>query len=215
VIEKYFGHWRGLGPKPDIDLPSVPANRSATLMVPDESKVQDTVALAQNVPLARTDEDYYALALGNAVLAGGFYSSRLSNDLRKKTGLVYSVEAGLEAGNTRSVYLISYACDPANVAKAAEIVSNELKDMQNHPVSADELNRAKAYLLGQVPLKEANIGQIAHRFMALHDLNLPLDEPSLAAGHYAKLSAQDVQNAFRKWMRPDDLVRISQGPVPQ
>lgn len=215
VIEKYFGHWRAVGPKPDIDLPAVPINHSATLMVPDETRVQDNVALAQNVPLARKDEDYYALTLGNAVLAGGFYSSRLSNDLRKKTGLVYSVDAGLEAGNTRSVYLISYACDPDNVAKAAEIVSNEIKDMQNHPVSADELNRAKAYLLGQIPLRQANMGQIARRFIALHDLNLPLDEPFAAAGHYARLSAQDVQNAFRKWMRPDDLVRVSQGPVPQ
>ncbi len=215
MIEKYFGNWHAVGPKPDINLPVVSVNHSATLTVPDDSRVQDTVALAENVPLARKDADYYALELGNAVLAGGFYSSRLSNDLRKKTGLVYSVDADLEAGNTRSVYMISYACDPINVAKAATLVGNELKDLQNNPISAGELLRAKAYLLRQLPLREANVGEIAHSFNALRDLGLPLDEPSVAASHYVSLNADDVQTAFRKWMRPDDLVRVSQGPAPQ
>jgi len=215
VIEKYFGAWHAVGPKPDVDLPAVSANHSATLVVPDDSRVQDTVALAENVPLSRKDSDYYALSLGNAVLAGGFYSSRLSNDLRKKNGLVYSVDANLAAGTTRSLYMISYACDPINVTKAAAIVSGELKDLQNNPVSADELTRAKAYLLRQIPLREANVGQIARRFSALRDLDLPLDEPTIAARNYVNLNAQDVQAAFRKWMRPDDLVRVSQGPAPQ
>jgi zinc protease len=215
AVEKYFGAWRAVGPKPEIDLPAVSANHSAVLSIADDSKVQDTVALAENVPLARKDSDYYALTLGNAVLAGGFYSSRLSNDLRKKTGLVYSVDAELEAGNTRSIYMISYACDPDNVAKAAAIVSNELKDLQTNPVSDEELNRAKAYLLRQMPLREANFSAIARRFSALRDLGLPLDEPSVAAGHYASLSAADVQRAFQKWMRPGDLVRVTQGPEPQ
>ncbi|HUO01297.1 MAG TPA: insulinase family protein, partial [Rhizomicrobium sp.] len=215
VIEKYFGAWSAVGPKPEIDLPAVSANHSATLTIADNSRVQDTVALAENVPLARKDDDYYALTLGNAVLSGGFYSSRLSNDLRKKTGLVYSVDADLEAGNTRSIYMVSYACDPVNVAKAAAIVSDELKDMQNNPVSDDELMRAKAYLLRQIPLREANFGAIAHRFNQLRDLGLPLDEPSQAASRYVNLNAADVQKAFRKWMRPGDLVRVSQGPTPQ
>jgi len=215
VIEKYFGAWHAVGPKPEIDLPAVPVNHSAVLSIADDSRVQDTVALAESVPLARKDADYYALSLGNAVLAGGFYSSRLSNDLRKKTGLVYSVDADLEAGNTRSIYMISYACDPSNVDKAAAIVSDELKNLQTTPISDDELTRAKAYLLRQLPLREANFSAIAHRYHALRDLGLPLDEPSLAASHYVSLNASDVQRAFQKWMRPGDLVRVSQGPTPQ
>jgi len=215
VIERYFGAWRAAGPKPVTDLPVVLTNRSATLVVRDDSRIQDTVELAENVPLARKDSDYYALSLGNAVLAGGFYSSRLSVDLRKKTGLVYSVDADVESGKTRSIYTISYACDPKNVVKAANIVSHELTDLQTTPISGDELTRAKAYLLRQLPLREANIEDIARSFNELRDLNLPLNEPEIAASHYASLNANDVRNAFRKWMRPKDLVRISQGPAPQ
>src|SRR5204863_2667530 len=87
VIAKYFGGWTAEGAKPNTDLPATPPNASATIAVPDASRVQDVVYLAQNVPLTRTDPDYYPLALGNAVLAGGFYASRLSIDLRKNAGL--------------------------------------------------------------------------------------------------------------------------------
>jgi zinc protease len=214
VIGKYFGDWKSVGPKPNMDLPKVSANKSATLSVPDDTRLQDTVALAENIPIARQDQDYYALALGNAVLAGGFYSSRLSTDLRKRTGLVYSVDADLDAGRTRSVFMVSYACDPSNVNKAADIVSHDLKDLQATPISDEELTRAKAYLLRQIPLQEADISEIARSFSGLRDLNLPLDEPTIAASRYVSLSASDVQSAYRKWVRPDDLVRVSQGPTP-
>ena len=66
-----------------------------------------------------SNPDYYALQLGSAVLGGGFYSSRLSIDLRKEAGLVYSVGSNLQAGRTRGVYIIDFASDPQNVAKAA------------------------------------------------------------------------------------------------
>ena len=190
TIEKYFGAWHAIGPKPKIDLPAVSANHSATLTIADDSKVQDTVALAENVPLARKDSDYYALTLGNAVLAGGFYSSRLSNDLRKKTGLVYSVDADLEAGTTRSVYMVSYACDPTNVAKAAAIVSDELKDMQANPVSNDELIRAKALSVAADAVARGQFRRHRAQLQRLARLGLPLDEPSLAASRYVSLECR-------------------------
>jgi len=214
VIGKYFGDWKSDGPKPNVDLPKVSANKPATLSVPDDSRIQDTVALAENIPLARQDDDYYALELGNAVLAGGFYSSRLSTDLRKRTGLVYSVDADLDAGRTRSVFMISYACDPSNVNKAADIVSHDLNDLQTTPISEEELTRAKAYMLRQIPLQEADVSEIARSFTGLRDLDLPLDEPTVAASRYVSLNAADVQAAYRKWVRPADLVRVSQGPTP-
>jgi zinc protease len=214
AIEKNFGEWKASGPKPNMDLPKVTANKPATLSIRDDTRLQDTVALAQNVPLARQDEDYYALTLGNAVLAGGFYSSRLSTDLRKRTGLVYSVDADFDAGKTRTIFMVSYACDPSNVDKAADIVAHDLADLQNTPIPEEELNRAKAYLLRQITLEESDISQIAHGFQALRNLELPLDEPFTAASRYASLSSADVQSAFKKWVRPGDLVRVTQGPQP-
>ncbi len=215
TIEKYFSAWNAGGAKPDVDLPVAPPNRAGVIAVPDASRVQDIVILAQNLALKRSDSDYYPLQLGNAVLGGSFYSTRLSIDLRKNSGLVYSVGSTLQAGRTRGAYLIQYASDPQNVGKAANMVVNEIKSMQTAPPTADELVRVKALLLRQIPLSESSVEAIAHGMLGRVDLDLPLDEPTRAAQRYIDLGGADVQAAFKKWLRPDDLVRVSEGPTPQ
>ena len=214
TIEKYFGAWTATGPKPDIDLPAVPANGTATVAVPDASRVQDMVVLAQSLALTRTNPDYYAMELGSAVLGGGFYASRLSIHLRKEAGLVYSVNSNLQVGRTRGVYLIDFASDPQNVGKAAAMAVQDVKGLQDQPAAAEELRRTKALLLRQIPLSEASIAQIAQGIIGRDDLGLPLDEPTIAARRYIALTPKDVQQAFRKWIRPADFVRVSQGPTP-
>ena len=127
---------------------------------------------------------------------------------------MYSVESVLQAGRTRSVYLVEYASDPQNVAKAANLVAREITTMQGTPVGGDELTRVKAYLLRQIPLSEAGVEDIARGMLARTDLGLPLDEPTRAAQHYIALEPAAVQEAFRRWLRPQDLVRVSVGPPP-
>jgi zinc protease len=215
TIDKYFGGWSASGPKPDTDLPAVPANKASTVAVPDGSRVQDNVILAQNLALTRSDPDYYALELGSAVLGGGFYSTRLSIEMRKNSGLVYSVGSTLQAGRTRGAYFIQYACDPQNVGKAANIAVQELRSMQSAVAGDDELLRVKALLLRRIPLAEASVDGIAHGLLERRELDLPLDEPTIAAQRYIELTPAEVQAAFQKWLRPDDLVRVTQGPAPQ
>lgn len=212
VIEKYFGSWSATGSKPNTILPEVPLNRASVTGVPDLSRVQDEVTLAETVGLNRSAPDVYALRLGNNILGGGFYSTRLSLHLRKEAGLVYSVGSELEFGQTRSIYFVQYACDPKNVDRVQASVIRELQTMQNAPVTPVELQRSKAMLLRQIPLDEASTEAIAQGLIHLWDLSLPLDEPSIAAHHYVDLTARDVQAAFEKWLRPADLVRVTQGP---
>ncbi len=214
VIGKYFGAWTASGPKPDTDLPVAPPNKPREVSVPDASRVQDSVQLAQDLSLTRSSPDYYALNLGNAVLGGGFYSTRLSIQMRKNTGLVYTVGSQLQAGRTRAVYMIDYACDPQNVERAAGIATRLLTDMQLAPPRADELARVKALLLRQIPLGEGSEDAIAEGFLRRWELGLPLDEPTIAAKEYIALTGADVQAAFRKWIRPNDLVRVVRGPAP-
>ena len=214
AIEKYFGSWHAEGALPDIDLPAVPNNSGSSIAVPDSSRVQDRVVLAQTLALKRADADYYPLELGNAVLGGSFYATRLSIDLRKNAGLVYSVDSLLQAGRTRSVYFVEYASDPQNVLTAAAMVAREIAAMQETAVGADELTRAKACLVRQLALSEAGIAEIAQGILGRTDLGLPLDEPTRAAERYITLDGPAVQNAFQRWLRPQDLARVSEGPPP-
>ena len=101
------------------------------------------MTLAQTLGLTRSNPEYYALELGNHVLGGGFYATRLFRDLREEAGLVYTVGSDFNVGVTRSVYTVTFGCDPRNVAKARVIVERDLRQMQKTPVPPGELDRPK------------------------------------------------------------------------
>ena len=212
VITKYFGDWKASGPKPNTLFPQVPNNAPSTVQVPDASRVQDDVTLGETLGLTRTNSDYYALELGNHVLGGAFYASRLYRDLRKDNGLVYFVASTFQIGLSRGLYQVNYACDPPNVAKARAMIVSDLKEMRTNNVSAQELDQAKVLLLREIPLSESSVDRIAHGWLSLSATDLPLDEPIQAAQRYVKLTAGDVRAAFSKWIRTDDFVEVVQGP---
>jgi zinc protease len=214
VINKYFGIWKAIGAKPNLLLPPVPPNIPSITHVPDNSRIQDEVILAETLCLTRSDPDYYALNLGNHVLGGGFYATRLYRDLRERTGLVYRVGVDLGAGKTRTNYTVTYACDPSNVSRARAIVEHNLKIMQTQLIDPVELRRAKAMLLRKIPLFESSLGSIAREFIHESVLDLPLDEPTRAAKQYMALTAKQVRSAFAKRLRTKDLVQITEGPAP-
>ncbi|HWI59659.1 MAG TPA: pitrilysin family protein [Bacillota bacterium] len=215
VIAKYFSQWQAAGAKPDTLFPPAPPNAPTVTLVPDASRVQDKVSLAQTLALVRTNADYYALQLGNHVLGGAFYATRLYRDLRENAGLVYFVSSKFEVGQTRGIYEVNYACDPPNVAKARAIVVSNLQQLQKTPVTAPELHQAKVLLLREIPLSESSVERIAKGWLARSLLGLPLDEPSRAAHRYLQLTAEDVRVAYAKWLRPDQLVQVTQGPAPR
>jgi zinc protease len=215
VVEKYFGGWTASSPPPQTDLPPVPANQPGVTAVPDQSRVQVIVNLGETLGLNRFNPDYYALELGNHVLGGGFYATRLYRDLRENGGLVYYVGSSFDVGKTRAFYKVDYACDPQNVSKARALIVRDVTAMQKTAVTPDELRQARAMLLRGIPLSQASEDRIARGLISRSVIGLPLDEPVIAAHHYVELTAAEVQAAFAKWLRPADLVQVTEGPAPQ
>src|SRR5579884_1282701 len=215
VIEKYFGGWQASGEKPNVVLPPVPANKPSAVNVPDPSRVQDSVELAQELEMNRFSPDYYALQVGDHVLGGGFYATRLYRDLREKAGYVYNIDDSLEASQTRALYSITYGCDPKNVSKARALVEQDLFDMQKTNVTPAELQQAKALLLRQIPLAESSEDAVAGGFIGRARIGLPLDEPTRAAERYFNMTAEQVRAAFAKYIDPSTFVQVVRGPAPQ
>jgi zinc protease len=215
AIEKYFGSWQASGPKPTVVLPPVPTNKPSAVNVPDQSQVQDTVELAEELEMNRFSPDYYALQVGNHVLGGGFYATRLWRDLRQNAGYVYTIDDSLSAGETRSIYSIDYGCDPKNVSKARALIDQDLYDVQQTNVSPAELQQAKALLLRQIPLAEASEDAVARGFVSRARIGLPLNEPENAAEKYFAMTADQVRTAFAKYVSPTNFVQVVRGPAPQ
>ncbi len=215
VIEKWFGDWKAAGKPPDTTLPPVPLNKPSAANVADREAVQDTVTLAEQLNLNRFDPDYYPLQLGNHVLGGGFYATRLYHDLRQVAGYVYTVNVSLDASKTRADYSVSYGCNPENVSKARALIQRDLDQMRTQDVSAGELQQAKAMLLRQIPLSESSEDDVAGGLLGRAVIGLPLDEPIEAAKRYFELNANDVKAAFARHVRPADFVQVVRGPAPK
>lgn len=215
VIEKWFGDWHATGAKPNTTLPPVPENKPSAANVADSEAVQDSVTLAEQLKLNRFSPDYYPLQLGNHVLGGGFYATRLYHDLRQVAGLVYSVDVELDAGKTRASYSVNYGCDPPNVSKARALIVRDLDQMRTQDVSGPELQQAKALLLRQIPLSESSEDAVAGGLLGRAVMGLPLDEPIVAAKKYDALTADEVKAAFARDIEPQNLVQIVRGPAPK
>ena len=214
MVAKYFGGWTASGPKPKIDLARIPQNKPSVTIVPNRSRVQDDVSLVETSPVVRDDPDYYALEVGDHVLGGGFYATRLYRDLRQIAGLVYNVDNHLSAGKTRSTYSVTYGCDPPNVSKARALVERDLRAMRDTLVSDGDLQQAKAILLRQLPLGEASEESVAAALARYATSDLPLDESHRAAEKFAGVTAAQIRAAFAKNIRPDGFVQVVQGPDP-
>jgi zinc protease len=215
AIERSFGAWTADGERPETDLPPLPQNGPARLEVPDASRVQDDVRLAETIGITRSSPDYYALDLGNHVLAGAFYATRLYRDLREHRGLVYHVGSSLRMTKTRGMLELEYACDPQNVAPARAIIQRDLDEMRAMRVRPAELLQARRLLLSRVPLEESSQDEIARGLLTRSAEDLPLDEPVRAAERYLRLDADDIESAFRRWVWPKRLAEVVLGPRPE
>ena len=133
--------------------------------------------LAEEVDINRFDPDYYPLQLGNHVLGGGFYATRLYHDLRQVAGYVYNVDVSLSASKTRASYSVTYGCDPENVSKARALIQRDLNQMRTENVTprraaAGQGAAAAADSAGRVERGHGG-GRLAGRAV----IGLPLDEP--------------------------------------
>ncbi|WP_122049187.1 pitrilysin family protein [Asaia bogorensis] len=213
AVEKAFAGWKATGPKPAVDLPDRPLNKPSQAVIDDPGRVQDSVYLAQTVPGGIHNPDRYALEVGNEILGSGF-SSRLMQDLRVRTGMVYTTGSDFGWSVNRGAFVITYGSDPDKTLRARDAALRNVRDMQTHPVNDDELLNAKASILRAIPMERASFGGIAGQYLSLIGLDLSLDEPDKRAQAVYDMKSAQVQDAFHHWARPQDMVQIIRGPAP-
>jgi zinc protease len=213
-VEKYFGSWKATGPKPDVVPAAVPLNPPAYTVVPNTYASQDQVVLGQMVDLTLDDTDRYALQLGNEVLGGNGFASRLMVDIRVKHGYAYGAGSGMHFDRTRSIFYVEYGSDPEKVAPVDSLILRDVTDMQQNPILATELNNARQAEIRSIPVAVSSVGSIAASLLYWSWHGEPLNQPMIAARHYLDLSAGDVQEAFRKYLEPGHLTQVVEGPAP-
>ncbi|HTU02029.1 MAG TPA: pitrilysin family protein, partial [Candidatus Sulfotelmatobacter sp.] len=206
LIEKHFGAWKAVGPRPRLDYLPVPASAASEVFVADPVRQQDEVIIAETLPLTYDDPDHYALRLGNGFLGGDSFASPLYRELRVTRGLVYSVGASMGFGRTRSQFYVTFGASPSNVTQARQIAIKVVQGMAERPMTERELHLAKAQGLRDIELGNQSASDIAQGWLAYSEENLSLNRLFEIARAYEGLSADQVQAAFRKYI---DTGRLS------
>jgi zinc protease len=213
TIEQAFGGWKADGPTPNVFPPPVPPNKPAHAEIPATGRIQAEVMLGETIPITYRDADYPLLELGNTVLTGGFYASLLFHDLREIHGYAYTVASSVVGGHNRSTFNVSYGADPQNVGRAERLVVGDLTSLQREPLPGDRLTRAKALVVGQLPVRQESYEGLAGQLLTYAGTGRPLDQDRIDARVQLQATAEQVRAAFAKWIRPNDFARVVQGPA--
>ncbi|MEO8809787.1 MAG: pitrilysin family protein [Rhodanobacter sp.] len=214
TVEKYFGAWKATGVKPDVIPAPVPVNPPSYVLVPNAYASQDQVLMGQSMDLNLHNPDRYALELGNDVLGGNGFASRLMVDIRVSHGFAYGASSGMEFERSRSVFFVEYGSDPGKVAPVDGLVMKNLKAMQDTAVTAPELTNARQYQIRSIPVQVSSVNRIARSLLSWSWQGEPLDQPMVAAKYYLNLTPGEVQAAFKKYLKPAHLAQVVQGPAP-
>jgi zinc protease len=162
----------------------------------------------------RADPDHFALTLGNYVLGGGGFVSRLTEQVREKRGLAYSVYSTFSPGLHAGAFRIGFQTRPDQAAEAVKVSKDVLaKFVADGPTEA-ELKAAKDNLIGGFPLLlDSNrklLGNVAN--IAWNDL--PLDYLETWTARVNAITAADVKAAFARKLQPEKMVTVVVGGQP-
>ncbi|SDO31185.1 pitrilysin family protein [Geodermatophilus sp. DSM 45219] len=204
--------WTGEGTA--VAAPPVPQPVPGPLQVVDRpGAVQSNVRLGGPAP-GRTDPDLPAVRLANMVY-GGYFSSRLVENIRERRGYSYSPRSAVDHLAAASSFLVE--ADVATEVTGPAFLETwyELGRMALAPVSADELDAARRYVLGSMALSTATHAGLASTLSALAGSGLP---PQWLAEHQqalARVTAEEVLEAARRVLQPAGLTAVVVGDAGQ
>lgn len=162
----------------------------------------------------RSDPDHFALTLGNYILGGGGFVSRLTEEVREKRGLSYSVYSYFTPGLEAGAFRIGLQTRPDQANEAVKVSREVLaKFVAGGPTEA-ELKAAKDNVIGGFPLLlDSNrklLGNIAN--IAWNDL--PLDYLETWTARMNAITVADIKAAFARKLQPDRMVTVVVGGKP-
>lgn len=199
------GHCAALPPVPDVPPLAAPVSQ----WLPFES-AQAHVLIGQP-GYSRQDPDFFPLLVGNHILGGGGFTSRLMTQVREKRGLSYSVYSAFNPGLHAGAFHVGLQTKPEQAHQAVEVAQAEIARFVQQGPSAAELKAAKDNLIGSFPLRlDGNrklLAQVAN--IAWNDL--PLDYLHTWPSRIQAVSAAQIRQAFARVLHPDRMVTVVVG----
>jgi zinc protease len=162
----------------------------------------------------RNDAAFFPMLVGNYILGGGGFVSRLQNEVREKRGLTYGVSSNFAPGLHAGAFTVALQTRPDQAAQALEVARTVVKDFVTNGPSQAELTAAKDNLVGGFALLIDSNRKLLGNISNIAWNDLPLDYLDSWTQQIEKVSVQDIKAAFSAKLQPDKMVTIVLGGKP-
>jgi predicted Zn-dependent peptidase len=209
TLERAFGHWRGGAPTL-IELPAPPAPSPTTVHVVDRPGAGQSELRIGAVGLPRSSPDYFPVIVMNTIL-GGSFTSRLNLNLRQDKGYTYGAGSSFSFRRWPGPFLVSTAVDTHVTADAVRQVMLEIGRIRTEAVPADELARARSYIVLGLPRTFETTSDIAGHVAELELYGLGDDFYDRFTDAILAVTAEDVQRVAASYLDPASLAVVLAG----
>ena len=165
--------------------------------------------------MSRTDPDYFPLYVGNYVLGGGGFDSRLLEEVRQKRGYAYSAYSYFIPMVQPGPLQIGLQTRQEHTDDALKVARETVQKFVAQGPTQAELTQAKGNLVGGFPLRLDSNRKILEYLAAIGFYRLPLDYLDTWPAKAEAVSLDQVRDAFRRRVNPDALSVIVVGPESQ
>lgn len=195
-----------------VDLPrlTAPAMPTAqTVRIPNPS-AQAHILIGQP-GMAREDADYFPLLVGNYVLGGGGFVSRLTREVREKRGFAYSVYSYFAPQKVAGPFEIGLQTRGNQTTEALKVVNDTLTAFIAKGPSVSELQAAKDNLINGFGLRLDANRKILDYVAMIGFYRLPLDWLDRYPQAVAAVTVEQVRDAFARRINPAHMVTVIAG----
>ena len=159
----------------------------------------------------RNDPDFFPLIVGNYILGGGAFVSRLTQEVREKRGLSYSVYSGFMPGLHAGSFTIGLQTRPDQAAQAVQVARETLRRFVADGPTEAELKAAKSNLIGGFPLLIDSNRKLLDNVANIAANGLPLDYLDTWTQRVQRVSVAQIKAAFARKLQPERMVTVIVG----
>lgn len=196
--------------EPPPPLPPVPMPATGSEQVIPHHATQTHLFIGQP-GMTRDDPDYFPLLVGNYVLGGGSFDSRLVKEIRQKRGLSYSAYSQFTPLRERGPFLMGLQTRREATGEAVEVTRETLRAFLREGPDEAELVQAKNNLVGSFPLRLDSNRKILDHLAMIAFYGLPLDWLDTYTAKVEAVTAAAVVRAFRERIRPEAMSTVIVG----
>ena len=191
-------------------IPAVPLPQQAVEKLIPHPAAQSHILLGYP-GIKRGDPDYFPLYVGNYILGGGGFVSRLTEEVREKRGLVYSVYSYFMPMREAGPFQIGLQTKREQTDQALALVRDTLRKFVKDGPTAKELKAARDNLVGGFALRLDSNGKVLEYLSVIGFYGLPLTWLDDYIGQVNKVTVAQIKDAFARRIKPDNMVTVIVG----